>query len=64
MEINKNALMDDGKCISVHVIAPGMNVMGILIRRYKLMSLIRKCVHSQPFASSVGPDGLVGAELL
>lgn len=37
--------MEDVKCISVHVISPSMNLMGILIRRYKLMSLIRKSHH-------------------
>lgn len=33
IEINKKALMEDVKCISVHVISPGMNLMGILIRK-------------------------------
>lgn len=54
IEINKKALMEDGKCISVHVISPSMNLMGILIRRYKLMSLIRKYIHSHPLFTSNG----------
>lgn len=54
IEINKKALMEDGKCISVHVISPSMNLMGILIRSYKLMSLIRKYIHSHPSVTSSG----------
>lgn len=54
IEINKKALMEDGKCISVHVISPSMNLMGILIRRYKLMSLIRTYIHSHPLVTSNG----------
>lgn len=56
IEINKKALMEDVKCISAHIISPGMNLMGILIRRYKLMSLIRKYIHSHHLVASVGLD--------
>lgn len=57
IEINKKALMEDVKCISVHVISLRMNLMGTLIRRYKLMSLIRKYMHSHPLVASNGLDG-------
>lgn len=54
IEINKRTLMEEVKCISVHVISPSMSLMGILIRRYKLMSLIRKYIHSHPLLASNG----------
>lgn len=54
IEINKKALMEDVKCISVHVISPGRNLMGILIKRCKLMSLIRKSIHSHHLVASSG----------
>lgn len=56
--------MEDVKCISVHVISLRMNLMGTLISRYKLMSLIRKYMHSHPLVASSGLDGDVWVELL